>query len=373
MKNFIKTFVLLFTILILGLSAHAQNNINGKVTDAGNTPLSYTNVILRQSGDSTLVKGTVSNEDGSFVLDSVANGSYILQATMVGYASTFQKLQVTNQPIAPLIINMQEETEQLDEIMIKAQKPLYEKKADRTVVNVQSRVTTASKSVLEVLAQSPGVIVNQQNNNISMFGKNGVGVMINGKLNQLPIEAVVQMLNGMNAANVEKIELITSPPAKYDAGGVGGLINIVTKQTPDLGTNGNITLTGGYNKDKILAGNFNLNHRKDKLSYFLEYSIRSDDNEQLWLESRTIFGDNFDQHISIEQDRVFNLTEQYIRAGFTYDLNTSTTVNVLVTGHKRNWYMNAFTENINKAAADSTIFTTLDFYENNIWHDWPGY
>ena len=99
------------------------------------------------------------------------------------------------------------------------QKPLYEKQVDSTVINVQNSITSTGGTALEVLEKSPGVIVNRQNSSISMSGKSGVLVMINGKINRLPVDAVVQMLDGMSAANIEKIELITTPPAKYDAEG----------------------------------------------------------------------------------------------------------------------------------------------------------
>ncbi len=371
MKNLIRTIVSFIIILILiHQHAEAQNKITGKVKDAGSNPLSYSNVLLLQPNDSTLVKGTVSDEDGSFEIENIDDGSYILQTLMMGYQSSYQTVDLINQKSSlALNIIMNEDTQSLDEVVVKAQKPLYEKKADRTVVNVQSQITSSSKSVLDVLARSPGVIVNQQNNSISMFGQNGVGIMINGKLSQLPIEAVVQMLNGMNASNIEKIELITSPPSKYDAAGVGGLINIVTKKTSNLGTNGIASVTGGYNQGKILAGNLSLNHRQDRINYFIEYGNRTDDNSQLWLENRTLYGDNFDQTINIEQDREFNVTEQNLRAGLSYDLSNKTTVNLLATGHKRNWYMDAMTNNIQRAAPDSTIITTMELNESNVLMD----
>ncbi|WP_296623049.1 TonB-dependent receptor [Marivirga sp.] len=371
MKSLIKIFGLLITILLLTIQfTQAQNKITGSVKDSEANPLPFSNVVLIQPNDSALVKGTVSEADGSFEIKNIDNGNYILQTLMIGYQPSSQTVEVTNQNSSlALNIIMNEDTQSLDEVVVKAQKPLYEKKADRTVVNVQSQITSSSKSVLDVLARSPGVIVNQQNNSISMFGQNGVGIMINGKLSQLPIEAVVQMLNGMNASNVEKIELITSPPVKYDAEGVGGLINIVTKKTPNMGTNGIAALTAGYNQGKILAGNLSLNHRQDRINYFIEYGNRTDDNNQLWLENRTLFGDNFDQTIDIKQDRAFNLTEQNLRAGFSYDLTDKTTVNLLATGHKRNWYMDATANNINRAAPDSTVITTMELNESNIWMD----
>jgi outer membrane receptor protein involved in Fe transport len=371
MKKLIETSVCLITISLLTFQySQAQKIITGTVKDERSIPLPYSNVLLIKESDSSLVKGIVSDLNGNFEIKNIESGSYVLKALMVGYHPFFSPIRITDQKSVYIFdIIMNEDVRNLEEVVVKAQKPLYEKRADRTIVNVQSQITSSSKSVLDVLARSPGVIVNQQNNSISMFGQNGVGIMINGKLSQLPIEAVVQMLNGMNAANIEKIELITSPPVKYDAEGVGGLINIITKKTPDLGTSGIVSLTAGYNQGKILAGNLSLNHRQDRINYFIEYGNRSDDNNQLWLENRTLYGDNFDQTINIEQDRAFNLKEQNLRAGVSYDLTDKTTLNLLATGHKRNWYMDATANNINRAAPDSTIINTMELNESNIWMD----
>ncbi len=371
MKKVIKTIVFFISILFLSFQyAEAQKIVRGSVKDLKGTSLFYSNVLLLTESDSSLIKGVVSDLEGNFEIKNIESGSYILKAVMVGYIPFFRPIKITDEKSVYLVdITMNEDVRNLEEVLVKAQKPLYEKRADRTIVNVQSQITSSSKSVLDVLARSPGVIVNQQNNSISMFGQNGVGIMINGKLSQLPIEAVVQMLNGMNAANIEKIELITSPPVKYDAEGVGGLINIVTKKNPDLGTNGILSLTAGYNQGKILAGNLSLNHRQNKVNYFIEYGNRTDDNNQLWLENRKLNGNNFDQTINIEQDRAFNLTEQNLRAGVSYNLAEKTTLNILATGHKRNWYMDATANNLNQAAPDSTITNTIQLNESNIWMD----
>jgi hypothetical protein len=95
------------------------------------------------------------------------------------------------------------------------------------------------------------VIVDHQNNLISMNGKNGVELMINGKISYIPMAAVVEMLSGMSSGNIEKIELITTPPASFDAAGNAGYINIVLKENNNIGTNGSYNLTAGYGKGLV--------------------------------------------------------------------------------------------------------------------------
>src|SRR6185437_7237989 len=98
------------------------------------------------------------------------------------------------------------------------------------VVNVQTSILTKGSSVFEVLSRAPGVIINPNDNSITLNGKSGVMIMLDGKLMRLSSSQVAALLNGMSADNVDKIELLNTPPAKYDADGNAGLINIVTKK-----------------------------------------------------------------------------------------------------------------------------------------------
>jgi outer membrane receptor for monomeric catechols len=123
--------------------------------------------------------------------------------------------------------------------------------------------------------RSPGITVNQQNNTLSMNGKDGVFVMLNGKINRMPVEAMVQLLAGMSAANIERIELITTPPANFDAEGNAGFINIILKQNTQYGTNGSFSATAGYGigGGPVIGSSINLNHRKAKFNYYGDYSF----------------------------------------------------------------------------------------------------
>src|SRR5205085_3545252 len=100
---------------------------------------------------------------------------------------------------------------QLSGVTLLSKKPMFEQKIDRMVINVKGSITSAGGSALEVLEKSPGVVVNRQSNAIALNGKDGVVVMINGKISRMPMDAVVQMLSGMNASNIDHIELITTP------------------------------------------------------------------------------------------------------------------------------------------------------------------
>ena len=118
-------------------------------------------------------------------------------------------MQHENVTVADIIL--EEEVTELNEVVVREDKQRFDQKIDRLVINLEGSITSSGNTILEVLQKSPGVIVNRQNNSISMNGRSGVRVMINNKMMQLPLEAVIQMLDGMNATNVQKIELITAP------------------------------------------------------------------------------------------------------------------------------------------------------------------
>jgi len=169
------------------------------------------------------------------------------------------------------------------------------------------------------------------------------------------------------AANIDKIELIITPPAKYDAEGDAGIINIVMIENANSGTNGNFGLTGGYNKGETLGTNFNLNHRANRYSFFIDYSILSDRNEHLWINDRTIRGGDFDRTVISTSQRDPRTTVQNFRTGIEYDFSPKTSAKLLITGYRRNWDMDATTENVNVISPDSIITTDMDLHESNIW------
>src|SRR5690606_15257641 len=129
-------------------------------------------------------------------------------------------------------------SEELDEVVVQDDRALFEMKIDRMVVNVQSSITASSGTVLELLERSPGVTGDHYNSSLSMNSKSGVQVMIDGKLSRMRMESLYQMLGSMQAVSIDKIELITTPPANMDAGGNAGFINIVMLKDEGEGVTG---------------------------------------------------------------------------------------------------------------------------------------
>ncbi len=365
------------SLLILFLSCSliccfGQSSIKGKITDRQQDLSSVTVLLLDSS--TAMVKGVITDSVGEFIFENVDRGVYVISASMIGYAD-FLSPRISIPGGAHVIIpqiTMEETATELSEVIIKAEKPFFEQQIDRLVINVQNSITSAGNTVLEVLQKSPGVVVNRQNNSISMNGKSGVRIMIDGKIMQLPVDVVVQMLDGMNSSNVEKIELITTPPAKYDAEGSAGLIHVVTKGNEDLGINGTIGLTLGAHWAETLSGNFNLNYRNRKFAYTLDYSVLRNHNLHIMKMNRQSGDQESVQIINGYSDRENVTTQQNLTAGFEWNLTDKTTLNLLFTGYRRDWRLNAVANEINRVGWDSTVITNTKINESNIWQSATG-
>ena len=168
------------------------------------------------------------------------------------------------------------DTSMLKEAVIRGRKPLVQQRPDGIVVNVESSVLTKGSNVLDVLERSPGVMIDRRNNNIFLNGKDGVMVMLDGRLMRMSIAQVMTLLQGMSADDIEKIELLTTPPSKYDAEGSAGLINIVLKKNRKTGTNGNFSLTAGYGWREKGTASFNLAHNTARSNLYGSYTFSHD-------------------------------------------------------------------------------------------------
>lgn len=157
-------------------------------------------------------------------------------------------------------------TRQLSEVTVAGHKPVIEQRADRTVFNVENSVGTAGADGLEVLKKAPGVIVT--NSNIALAGRSTVGVMLNGRLQELSMDELQGLLKSIPAENIARIEVITTPPARYDAEGNAGLINIITKKNNRAGMNGNITGAYELTRYGTYSGNGSINYRNGKWNVY---------------------------------------------------------------------------------------------------------
>jgi hypothetical protein len=207
------------------------------------------------------------------------------------------------------------------------------------VVNVANSISAAGLSVIDVLDRSPGVMVNRQSNSLSVLGKNGVVILMNGHRFRMPIEAAYQMLAGLNSSDVEKIEIITVPPANYDADGDAGFINIVMKKdNAMIGTNGNLTIGQGYGSGYNGNMSFNLNHQGPKFSWFGLLSTTYVDQVQQNGNPLEVTTMDLKTLVLTHTPIGFPPENQSItRQGLTTRLSTNTILSGLVSGYEYPW------------------------------------
>ncbi len=227
-------FIVLFTFFSLSLSAQ-DVTLYGKIKDENNMGVAFANIVLSLA-DSTVVKGTSADENGVFYLKNVASGSYIVSASYIGRITKKIKVDVKDQDVNVGSIVLIEDTEELDEVVVTYQKPKLERKVDRLVFSV-GNTALAEDDIWNVLKRTPSV--NIINDKIEIKGNTKIGFLINERLIPLNNEEVTSLLSGNSASNVEAIEVITNPPAKYGAEHEV-LINIKMKKSLIAGYNGSI-------------------------------------------------------------------------------------------------------------------------------------
>jgi hypothetical protein len=321
-----KTLLLILCGLLL--STIAQSQVSGTLTDTNGSPVPFATAVLLKSADSTLVRSAASDEKGVFRLSTAPSGTYTLKISCIGYMDYFSPLTIRDPAYDAGTIRLKAAGQQLSEVVIRSGKPLVQQTAGGLVVNVQNSIMTKGSSALQVLSRSPGVIVDPQTSAISLNGKSGVMVMMDGKLLRLSADQVAALLNGMTADDIAQIELLATPPAKYDADGNAGLINIVTKKNKRAGTNGSVIASAGYGKGAKESADIDLNHNSGKVNLHASYSYNHDHSYALLLAQGTsnapIIGDLTNFHYNGQGNTVADY--QGFGAGLDYHPGAKTTI-----------------------------------------------
>ncbi|MVN20222.1 outer membrane beta-barrel family protein [Mucilaginibacter arboris] len=318
-------------------SAQIKKNgtVSGMVKDNQQKPLDFATISLLKAKDSSLVKGALTDAKGSYKVSGIASGKYLIATSMVGYQKVFSKpftISETNADVAVETLLMSAGNHQLKAVSVVAQKPLVERKIDRTVLNIENSVLAAGNSAMEILEKAPGVTVDKDDN-ISLQGKQGVTVMIDGKLTYLSSAQLATLLRSTDGNSIQSIEIITNPSAKYDASGNSGIINIKLKKNKAKGTNGNLTLTGGYGAYPKSSESVSLNHKEGKFNFFGSYNHGNRQQARNLDIDRTVGGQAgntfFTQKTFMQQTNYYN----NYRAGMDYDVTAKNTIGFLVNGY----------------------------------------
>jgi len=334
--RFFRTISLALVFAFCAVSTWAQSgsvNISGEIKDESKAPVDLATVVLLKASDSSFVRSVFSNERGNYTIPSVNEGKYLIAASMIGYRKSYQSVNVNSSSgnIQLPSIALLREINALNEVTVTANTPTVERKDGALVVNVANTALAAGNSAMDILQRSPGVAVDKDGN-ISLMGRQGVTVMIDGKQTYLSAEQLANMLKSMDGTNVQSIELNTNPSAKYDAAGTAGIINIKLKKNEMEGTNGTLTLSGGYGKTHKSNGSLQLNHKVGKINLFGNYSYVNN-----------AYNNNLELYRTIGQGEAIKVFDQLanfrnknsssnVRAGIDYQTSTRNTLSALFSG-----------------------------------------
>ncbi|KQC01340.1 outer membrane beta-barrel family protein [Pedobacter sp. Hv1] len=266
--------VLLLALSLISFEGAAQKLavIKGTVKDENQKPLAAASISLYQVKDSLLIKTVYTANNGEYIFEGVNETKYLIKAVTIGYKQSTISINVigSNTLIVPAI-TMVTDIKALKEITVQAQKLLFEQKADKMIVNVNASASNAGASALEILEKSPGITVDKDGN-ISLKGKAGVQIFIDGKPAYLSGQDLANYLRNLQGTQLDQIEIMTNPLAKFDATGTSGLINIKTKKAMQLGYSA--TFTAGYTQGIYARNNqdLNFNYRKNKVNLFATFS-----------------------------------------------------------------------------------------------------
>ncbi|CAM3425581.1 outer membrane beta-barrel protein [Zobellia roscoffensis] len=314
MKNFICP---LFFLLSFNCLLYSQDFvISGTVKSQEDNAVSFANVLLLSATDSSVINGTSTDESGTFKMKGITAGNYLIKASFIGNESAIKAVQLNaDMEIEPLILD--DADQELDEVIVTSLKPRLERKIDRLVFNIEN-TAYADGDVWDVLKITPSVMVIGEN--LSVKGSTSVGILINGRKVNIPHDDIVNLLSGTSAGNVQSIEVITNPPAKYSAE-ESALINIVMKKNIIAGYNGaiyNKYIQGVLPKHTIGTDHF-FKGKKTQLS--LNYSFKQDRDVSYYTDITNFTEDNTISTWSAEQEYLNNSKQHNLSVFFDYDIN----------------------------------------------------
>ena len=239
-------------LFLMGMShvvvAQDKSTLLGQVKEANGNGLPYANIALIKADNGDLITGAVSDENGKFTISTSASGKAKLSISSIGFL-TLESEEIDLKPGFQKnfgSLEIKEELSSLDEVTVQSSRPDVIIEADRTIVNIEGTVLAEGNTALDVIGRSPGVYVDADGN-INLNGRSGVIVLLDDRQTYMSAEDLANFLRAMPADNIKSIEVINNPPAKFDAEGAAGVLNIKLKKNTYNGTNGNIQAGNQYN------------------------------------------------------------------------------------------------------------------------------
>lgn len=317
------TLILLISLTVAG---NAQK-IAGSVKDESGLPINGATVSLLKTKDSSTVKLALT-KTGQYEFIGIKEGEYLVHVSNVGFTPLYaEKINYLQSDVQVPVITLKQLATNLANVSVSARKPMVEVRADRTIMNVEGTINAIGSNALELLRKSPGILLDKDDN-ISLMGKNGIQVYIDNKPSPLSGQELAQFLKSLQSAQIEAIELITNPSAKYDAAGNAGIINIRLVKNKSLGANGSVN--AGWNMAKTAKYNagLSLNYRNKVINIFSTYNYSYAPNEQQIELFRTVLDSSFDQ-----ANNMYDLRKSHnFKVGLDYFLDKKNTLGIMING-----------------------------------------
>ena len=332
MNLLINNLRLLFFILIpLGnivaqpAPALIQGRITGKVYDKqSNLPMEYATISLFTT-DSSLVTGTISSKDGSFVIEA-GPGNYFAEIQFISYEKKIISnisISANNRNADLGTITLEPEATSLDEVTVVGERSEMEINLDKKTFNVGKDLSNTGKTALDILDNIPSVAVDMDGN-ISLRGSGNIKILIDGKPSGMISTSNTDALQSLQGSMIEKVEVITNPSARYEAEGMAGIINIVLKKDATKGMNGTFEFTVGYPQEYSLGVNLNL--RKEKINYFLNYNLRYNERPGEGSSYQEFTLSDTSYITQLTRERIRKSLSNRIRGGADYYINSKNTL-----------------------------------------------
>ncbi|MCY7292680.1 MAG: TonB-dependent receptor, partial [Ferruginibacter sp.] len=331
-----KQIILILSVTLNGIFAQAQTTaVKGKVIDKNAKAVVAASVSLLNAKDSSLVKAIVTDEAGNYLIENKTGGNFVISATAVGHQKAYSPAFVIFENNISILNNISlvpvEKT--LDNVSVVAKKAFIERKLDKTVINVEASITSAGSTAMEVLEKSPGVSVDKDGK-ISLKGKQGVIILIDGKQTYMGAQDLASYLQAMPAANLDQIELMPNPSSKYDASGNSGVINIKTKRNKQKGFNGSVKNTLAVGRYVRTLNTINLNYKNGKFNVFSTFGV----NHRKSFQQLDINRKYYDANSKL--NAIFDQTATFIRSnnnnnakiGVDFYATKKTTIGILFNG-----------------------------------------
>ena len=335
MKKFYSILTACASLIFLNAKAQQNATITGTVKAQDNKPVDAATVSLLKAKDSSIIKIAVTDKFGLFAFEKIKTDNYLLQVDAIGFDKFLKPVKVNDEQTTNAVdIQLTTASKTLNNVSVSATRPLVETKIDKTVVNVDASPTNTGLSALEVLEKSPGVTVDNDGN-ITLKGKQGVQIFIDGKPAYLSGQDLVNYLKSLPSNQLDQIEIMTQPPAKYDAAGNSGIINFKTKKNMNNGFNGSITTSAIIAQYFKNTNSINLNWRKGKTNFYGNYGysywegFNDIDISRSLREDRSV---PYNRYVVQHTFGRYSARPQNFKAGVDYFANKKTTLGFAVNG-----------------------------------------